>query len=216
MSQFVSEEVSPPLAESIGLAVFGAGGFTLQLLPLLEELAARGTQIVVADDVASGRIGNFPIVDSKDIPTTFGMIIAVSDGQARARIDARLGERSMSSLIAATARVSPHACMEVGTIVTDFCVIEPKVVIGRHFQMNLFSYVAHECVIGDWVTFAPRVSCNGNVQIEDYAYIGTAASIRQGTPGRPLIIGKGAHIGMGSIITRDVPAGMRVRAHTKY
>jgi hypothetical protein len=30
--------------------------------------------------------------------------------------------------------------------------------IGRHFQANIFSYVAHDCRIGDFVTFAPRSS----------------------------------------------------------
>jgi hypothetical protein len=28
--------------------------------------------------------------------------------------------------------------------------------IGAHFQCNIYSYVAHDCVIGDFVTFAPR------------------------------------------------------------
>lgn len=41
---------------------------------------------------------------------------------------------------------------------------------GRHFHANLYSYVEHDCVIGDFVTFAPGVKCNGNVVVEDYAY----------------------------------------------
>ena len=62
-------------------------------------------------------------------------------------------------------------------------------------------------MIGDYVTFAPRVNCNGNIHIHDYAYIGTGAVIKQGTPDRPLIIGKGAIVGMGAVVTKDVPAG---------
>ena len=65
-------------------------------------------------------------------------------------------------------------------------------------------------MIGDFVTFAPRVSCNGNVHIEDHAYIGTGAVLRQGTPDKPLIIGKGAIVGMGAVVTKDVPAGVTV------
>ena len=79
--------------------------------------------------------------------------------------------------------------------------------IGTHFHANIYSYVAHDCVIGDYVTFAPRVSCNGNVHIEDDVYIGTGAVIEQGTPDKPLVIGKGATIGMGAVVTKDVPPG---------
>src|SRR5690606_10466985 len=71
--------------------------------------------------------------------------------------------------------------------------------IGKQFQCNIYSYVAHDCVIGDYVTFAPRVSCNGNVHIEDFAYIGTGAVIKQGTPDKPLRIGRGATVGMGAV-----------------
>lgn len=47
--------------------------------------------------------------------------------------------------------------------------------IGRSFHANIYSYVAHDCIIGDYVTFAPSVKCTGNVVIEDCVYIGTGA-----------------------------------------
>jgi acetyltransferase-like isoleucine patch superfamily enzyme len=74
-------------------------------------------------------------------------------------------------------------------------------------EVHIFSYVAHDCYIGDHVTFAPRVNCNGNLHIEDFAYIGTGAMLRQGNPDKPLRIGKGATIGMGAVVTKDVAPG---------
>jgi acetyltransferase-like isoleucine patch superfamily enzyme len=65
-------------------------------------------------------------------------------------------------------------------------------------------------VIGDFVTFAPGVKCNGNVVIEDHAYIGAGAVIKQGVPGVPLVIGRGAVVGMGAVVTNSVPAGTTV------
>jgi hypothetical protein len=65
-------------------------------------------------------------------------------------------------------------------------------------------------VIGDFVTFAPGVKCNGYVHIEDHAYIGTGAILRQGKPGDPLVIGRGAVVGMGAVVTKNVPAGVTV------
>jgi len=55
-----------------------------------------------------------------------------------------------------------------------------------------------------------RGKCNGNVVIEDHAYIGTGAVLRQGTPDKPLVIGRGAIVGMGAVVTKDVPAGTTV------
>ncbi len=65
-------------------------------------------------------------------------------------------------------------------------------------------------MIGDFVTFAPGVKCNGNVVVEDHAYIGTGAIIKQGQPGQPLVIGRGAVVGMGAVVTKSVPAGATV------
>ena len=65
-------------------------------------------------------------------------------------------------------------------------------------------------MIGDYVTFAPAVKCNGNVHIEDHVYVGAGAVIKQGSPDNPLIIGEGAVIGMGAVVTKSIPAGMTV------
>jgi sugar O-acyltransferase (sialic acid O-acetyltransferase NeuD family) len=95
-----------------------------------------------------------------------------------------------------------------GAMLSPFVTIASNVQIGRHFHANLYSYVEHDCIIGDFVTFAPGVKCNGNVRIKDHAYIGSGAILRQGTIGDPLVIGEGAVIGMGAVVTKSVPAGV--------
>lgn len=97
-----------------------------------------------------------------------------------------------------------------GAALSPFVSITSNIKIGKCFHANLYSYVEHDCVIGDYVTFAPGVKCNGNIHIEDHAYIGAGAVIKQGTPDKPLIIGKGAIVGMGSVVTKSVPAGVTV------
>ena len=98
----------------------------------------------------------------------------------------------------------------VGAVLSPFVTLTSNVRIGRHFHANLYSYVEHDCVVGDFVTFAPRVHCNGNVVIEDHAYIGTGAILKQGQPGKPLVIGRGAVVGMGAVVTKSVAAGATV------
>ena len=97
-----------------------------------------------------------------------------------------------------------------GALISPFVTLTSNIRIGDHFHANLYSYVEHDCVIGDYVTFAPGVRCNGNVQIDDHAYIGAGAVIRQGKPGAPLRIGAGAVVGMGAVVTRDVAPGQTV------
>jgi sugar O-acyltransferase (sialic acid O-acetyltransferase NeuD family) len=97
-----------------------------------------------------------------------------------------------------------------GAILSPFVTLTSNIRIGQHFHANLYSYVEHDCVIGDFVTFAPGVKCNGNVVIEDHAYIGAGAVIKQGVPGAPLVIGRGAVVGMGAVVTKSVPAGVTV------
>jgi sugar O-acyltransferase (sialic acid O-acetyltransferase NeuD family) len=94
-----------------------------------------------------------------------------------------------------------------GAILCPFVTVTSNVRIGRHFHANLYSYVEHDCRIGDFVTFAPGVKCNGNVTIKDHAYIGAGAVIKQGVLGKPLVIGRGAVVGMGAVVTKDVPPG---------
>jgi sugar O-acyltransferase (sialic acid O-acetyltransferase NeuD family) len=97
-----------------------------------------------------------------------------------------------------------------GAILSPFVTLTSNIRIGRHFHANLYSYVEHDCKIGDFVTLAPGVKCNGNVVIEDHAYIGAGAVIKQGKPGAPLVIGRGAVVGMGAVVTKSVPAGTTV------
>jgi len=97
-----------------------------------------------------------------------------------------------------------------GALLSPFVTLTSNIRIGVHFHANLYSYVEHDCVIGDYVTFAPGVRCNGNVVVEDFAYVGSGAMLRQGRPGKPLVIGRGAVVGMGAVVLDDVPAGITV------
>ena len=92
-----------------------------------------------------------------------------------------------------------------GSLISQFVTITDNVKIGKFFHANLYSYVEHDCIIGNYVTFAPAVKCNGNVTIMDNTYIGSGAVIKNGTKEKPLIIGKNVIIGAGAVVTKNVP-----------
>ena len=138
--------------------------------------------------------------------------LAIADGQTREKLAGLCAQAGIKAweLRAANVRIFDDVQLGEGAILCPFVCITSNVIIGKQFHANIYSYVAHDCVIGDFVTFGPRVSCNGNIVIEDHAYIGTGAVLRQGKPGKPLRIGRGAVVGMGAVVTKDVAPGTTV------
>jgi sugar O-acyltransferase (sialic acid O-acetyltransferase NeuD family) len=194
----------------IGLC--GTGGFAREVAPL--ALAQAGGESVCHLVLEPGEavVNGLPVVLQDEAPADTAISITIADAGQRRRADTdlRAAGRTFISIIASTCVFRGPSEIGEGAILCDHVVITANVVIGRHFQANLYSYVAHDCVIGDFVTLAPRVCINGNTVIEDDVYIGTGAVLKQGTPHRPLCIGKGAVIGMGAVVTKDVPAGVTV------
>lgn len=196
------------------LYIVGAGGFSLQMLDTLDGLASSGVEVVIADDSPLAEMSDYPVVPIDEVPSGASAVIAISRPETRRIIAERRPDIHWTALQAATAIVSRTATIAPGAIIAHGAIIEANCQVGRHFHANLYSYAAHECVIGDYVTFSPRVSCNGNVHICDGVFLGTGAMIRQGSPSIALTIGVGAFIGMGAIVTRDVPPGAVVKAAT--
>lgn len=138
--------------------------------------------------------------------------IAIASGEIREKLADKCASSGVIILNVVAKNVVSMDGVDLGegAILSPFVTITSNVKIGKHFHANIYSYVAHDCVIGDFVTFAPAVCCNGNVVIEDHAYIGTGAILKQGRPDKPLVIGRGAVIGMGAVVTKDVPPGVTV------
>ena len=133
--------------------------------------------------------------------------IAIGDSKARERIANNCLAQGGQALTVKSAQSLNYGDNEIGegAILCANTMILPNVKIGKFFHANYYSSIAHDCVIGDFVTFAPNVRCNGNVHIHDHAYIGASAVIKQGSLDKPLVIGEGAIVGMGAVVTKDVP-----------
>jgi acetyltransferase-like isoleucine patch superfamily enzyme len=54
-----------------------------------------------------------------------------------------------------------------------------------------------------------RQECNGHVVVEDHAYMGAGVVIKDGS-NKPVVIGRGAVVGMGAVVTKSVPPGETV------
>ena len=193
------------------IGIFGAGGFGHELIvPLQTKLSYfNGVPELVFIDDDTTKTAGLPILPLDQMDAGDQFIIAVGDGRVRQAIEARCLEAGLKPVgyEGNFVSVGYGVTYAEGAVLCDYSMITATAKIGRQFQSNIYSYVAHDCVIGDYVTFAPRVACNGNVHIDDFAYIGTGAVIRQGTPDKPIRIGAGAVVGMGAVVTKDVEPG---------
>jgi sugar O-acyltransferase (sialic acid O-acetyltransferase NeuD family) len=185
-----------------------------------EQLAAQGVgadRLVFVDDgEIDGEVNGHRVLTYnafRDEAENGGCIaIAIGDGALRERLAATCESDGFSfwSVTADNVVIMDDVEIGEGALLSPFVTITSNIRIGRFFHANLYSYVEHDCSIGDFVTFAPGAKCNGNIIIEDHAYIGAGALLRQGKPGAPLRIGKGAVVGMGAVVTSSVPPGSTV------
>lgn len=204
---------------SLYIGVYGASGFGKEVMPLVREQYATWDKekfVFIDDSQAGSTLSGYPVLSYADFLANpseeKGVVIAIANSQVREKLGTQLAADKVQQLNiqASNAMIAEEAEIAEGSLFCAFTCVTSNAKIGKCFHANIYSYVAHDCVVGDYVTFAPGVKCNGNVHIEDHAYIGTGAVIKQGTPKRPIVIGKGAVVGMGAVVTKSVPAGVTV------
>jgi GDP-perosamine N-acetyltransferase len=198
--------------------LFGTGGFARPVMPILQAMASErhgeaADVVFIDDEPAAKQVNGVRLISTEAFlaaprAATF-FNVALANPHARMAVCERFLREGFKpvTIISRQAVVMGPAEIGEGAIICSFCTITTNVRIGRFFHANIYSYVEHDTVIGDYVTFAPRVNCNGNITIHDLAYVGTAAAIRQGDYGRPNVIGRAAVIGMGAVVLNSVADG---------
>lgn len=198
--------------------IVGAGGFGREVIPVAKEMLERACNepfalFFIDDGITEKTVNGYDVLSTDQFfelaADSHFFNIAIGSGKVRERVANEMIARGASpfSIKAANSVVLDGNAISDGAVLCPFTTVTSNAKIGKFFQSNIYSYVAHDCIIGDFVTFAPGVKCNGNVQIESHAYIGTGAIIKQGTPDRPIIIGEGAIVGMGAVVNKSVAPG---------
>lgn len=199
-------------------AIFGASGYGREVMPLAraqllkEKIDTKHLYFIddngLSETLAGHQVLSFDNFLKLDANERF-VCIAIANSEIREKLVARCEGHGVKAWTVTADNVCVLDNVELGegAILNPFVTLTSDIKIGKQFHANIYSYVAHDCIIGDYVTFAPSVKCNGNIVIEDHAYIGTGAVLKQGTPEKPLVIGRGAIIGMGAVVTKNVEAG---------
>lgn len=140
------------------------------------------------------------------------MVIAVGNPQARELLAERAAAYgfTFASYIHPSVQRSPHVTIGDGALVFAASVLTTEIRLGHHVHINVGCTVSHDAIIGDYATLAPGSHLSGWVELGRRVSIGTGASVRDGTPGKRLLIEDDAIVGVGACVIRPVAAGTTV------
>lgn len=198
--------------------IVGAGGFGREVMPLANamlKLHSEDTayELVFVDEKIQSPsfLNHYKVMNIENFfshPASDKFFnVTIADHLSRKKMAEQMIARGAIPFRINALNSIELACNQIGegAIFCGFTTVTSNATIGKFFHANIYSYIAHDCVIGDYVTFAPNVHCNGGVVIKDHVYVGTGVIIRQGSIDKPIVIGEGAVLGMGAVITKSVP-----------
>ena len=96
--------------------------------------------------------------------------------------------------IGARNRIREHVTMHAGTVLGGGVTR-----VGSDSLYMVASHVAHDCIVGDHVTFANNATLGGHVHVGDWVFMGGLSAVHQFSR-----IGRYAFAGGGAIVTKDV------------
>jgi sugar O-acyltransferase (sialic acid O-acetyltransferase NeuD family) len=198
------------------VAVYGSGGFAREVAWLAE---ACGHQVVCFVDDDASRVGrrlNDIEVLAPDVAASrfadARVVAAIGNPAARADVMGRAVARGLRPATLVHPRVERSRWITVGAgaVICAGNILTTNIVIGDYVQINLDCTVGHDVTLDDLSTLAPGVHVSGCVRIGKRAYVGTGATIINGTLDEPLIVGDDAVVGAGACVTRSVEPGITV------
>lgn len=194
------------------LAILGASGHGKVLADIAE---LNGWQKIVFFDDAWPKVmlnGHWPVIgNTADLITQLhgfdGVIVGIGNNKIRLEKQALLKTKGgqLVSLVHPSAQVSRYVEIGIGTVVMPGVCINVDTKIGEACIINTNASIDHDCVLEDGVHLSPNTALAGGVKVAEAAWLGMNSSVRQ-----LIEVGKGAIVGMGAVVTKNVPAGVTV------
>lgn len=160
------------------------------------------------DDHLAGRyVRGLPVLAPAEAPRGQTFLAGVASPAVRRKL---VGVLLGRGLVPATVRhpraiVGPETTLGDGVLVLGGAHVSSSIRVGHHAQVHYNATVGHDAVLDDFVTVYPGANVSGSVHLEEDVTVGSAAVVLQG-----LTVGRGAFVGAGAVVTRDVPAGVVV------
>ena len=106
--------------------------------------------------------------------------------------------------------ISPFARFGEGTIVELPAAFMTNARLGRFVIVRAGTCIGHDVELEDFVSVDAGACVSGYVVVRSGATIGKGAVVINGSADHPLVIGAGAWIAPGAVVTKSVPCSARV------
>jgi sugar O-acyltransferase (sialic acid O-acetyltransferase NeuD family) len=198
------------------LAVYGSGGFAREVAWLANDCGHDVVCFIDDDSDRTGRLVNdIPVMSCGEAAERFPTaLVAAGIGSPAARASA-VGNAlrhgfGFASLVHPRVEKSPRITLGSGVVICAGNILTTDIAVGDHVQINLDCTIGHDAELHEYATLAPGVHVSGYVTIGRRVYIGTGATIINGTARQRLTIADDAIVGAGACVTRSVEAGSTV------
>lgn len=200
------------------IAIFGAGGFGLEVAMLIEQINAvshKWELIGFFDDgEPRGKIINaYPVLGGVESLNQWNydllLVLALGIPKTKKYVLGKIHNEKISYPVVIHPSVitgnKKYLTIGEGSIICAGTIITTNVSIGRHVILNLACTVGHETEIGDFSSFMPTCNISGEVRIGERNFWGTGAKVIN-----KKVIGHNVIVGAGSVIVEDIPDNVKV------
>jgi sugar O-acyltransferase (sialic acid O-acetyltransferase NeuD family) len=197
------------------IAIYGAGGFGLEVAMLIEQInAARPQWDIIGffdDGMEIGtRVNDWQVLGGlKELnrrESSLSITFALGIPKVKRKVIEEISNPAIDYpiLIHPSAILGNQKYLQIGEgcIICAGCIITTNITIGRHVIFNLACTVGHESVIGDYSSFMPTCNISGEVKIGTASFWGTGAKIINRKR-----VGNDTIIGAGAVVIEDIPDG---------
>jgi sugar O-acyltransferase (sialic acid O-acetyltransferase NeuD family) len=205
------------MTEPTQIVLYGASGHANAVRCYLEQ-AGLAQVIAFIDDFRGDQgllIHDRPIISFEAWRDRFighPCVLALGNPTAKRRLAERIvaAGGSSCSFHDRPGYVLPEVTVGIGSYVHLPSYVGPHSHVGEHVAVMPMATIGHDVRIGSYSTICPSCTIGGQVVIESEVFLGAGCVILNGRHEKPLVIGTGATVAAGAVVTKSVPPGITV------
>ena len=195
------------------IAIYGAGGFGLEVAGLIEAINHTRPQWELIgffdDGETPGRLANgYPVLggmaELNAWASRLSLVLAIGTPKTKKALLGRISNPKINypvlihpSVIIGSPR---YVTLGEGTILCAGSILTTNLIIGKHVLLNLSCTIGHQTEIGDFSSFMPTCNISGEVTVGECTFWGTGSKIINRKS-----VGNNVTVGAGAVVIESLP-----------